>query len=149
MGLRLESFVCLSAVLLIACGGGESGLPKGDAAKGKAAVAERSCTGCHGQDLAGTTTELSDTVTHLPDTKAYSSNLTPDTETGIGDWSDDELAAAIRNGVDDADKAMCEPMPIYKSMSDEELANIIAYLRTLPAVKKEIPESSCPSQPKT
>jgi hypothetical protein len=41
---------------------------------------------------------------------------------------------------------MCEPMPVYSTMSDQEVADIIAYLRSLPAVSREIEESSCPSQ---
>lgn len=69
-------------------------------------------------------------------------NLTPDRETGIGDWTDDMLARAIREGVAH-DGHLLDPtiMPyeFYRSMSDEDLASIIVYLRSLPAIPNALP----------
>lgn len=129
---------------LAACGGGGA-LPMGDSTKGEAAVDTRMCTNCHGMDMSGTTMALDSTMTKFPDTKAYASNLTPDKETGLGGWTDDQIDKAMRQGIDDADKPMCEPMPIFSAMEDQEAADIIAYLRSLTAVSKDVPESSCPS----
>jgi mono/diheme cytochrome c family protein len=68
-------------------------------------------------------------------------NLTPDVETGLGGWSDAEIARAIREGIDRDGNAL-EVMPAfnYHVMSDADIAAVIAYLRSLPPVDKEIPE---------
>ncbi|PYS87606.1 MAG: hypothetical protein DMF70_00155 [Acidobacteria bacterium] len=65
------------------------------------------------------------------------SNITPDKETGIGMWSDDTLARAIREGIGYDGRALFPimPYPEYRQMSDEDLASVIAYVRTVPAVR--------------
>jgi hypothetical protein len=74
---------------------------------------------------------------------AYGQDITPDKDTGIGDWTDDQLEAAMRKGVDDEGMMLCSIMPRFTDMTDTEAANIIAYLRSLPAVKRTVPDSSC------
>ncbi len=68
-------------------------------------------------------------------------NLTPDQETGAGSWTDDQLARAIREGVGHDDRALFPIMPYqhYRAMSDEDLASVVVYLRSLPAVHNQIP----------
>ena len=70
-------------------------------------------------------------------------NLTPDAATGAGNWSDDQLARAIREGVGHDGRALFPIMPYehYRAMSDEDLASVIVYLRSLPAVRHELPKS--------
>jgi len=69
-------------------------------------------------------------------------NLTPDRETGTGNWTDDMLARAIREGVRH-DGHLIDPtiMPyeFYHSMSDEDLASIIVYLRSIPPIRNALP----------
>jgi mono/diheme cytochrome c family protein len=69
-------------------------------------------------------------------------NLTPDRETGVGNWTDDMLARAIREGVG-RDGRLLDPthMPyeFYRAMSDEDLASIIVYLRSIPAIRNPLP----------
>ncbi|HEY6945184.1 MAG TPA: hypothetical protein VI431_08585 [Candidatus Acidoferrum sp.] len=69
-------------------------------------------------------------------------NLTPDRETGVRAWTDDMLARAIREGVAH-DGHLLDPtiMPyeFYRSMSDEDLASIIVYLRSIPAIRNSLP----------
>jgi mono/diheme cytochrome c family protein len=64
-------------------------------------------------------------------------NLTPDVETGLGAWSDDELMRAIRDGVGRDGHFMFPLMPFtsYQHVSDEDLRAIVAYLRSVPPVK--------------
>jgi mono/diheme cytochrome c family protein len=73
----------------------------------------------------------------------YTANITPDPETGIGSWSDEQIAAAIRQGVDPKGKVIFPPMPVptYNNMSDDDVKAIVAYLRTLKPVRNEVPES--------
>ncbi len=73
-------------------------------------------------------------------------NITPDKETGAGNWSDDTLARAIREGIGHDGRALFPimPYPDYRQMSDEDLASVIAYLRTVPAVRNQLPATKMP-----
>lgn len=73
----------------------------------------------------------------LPGT-IYVKNITP---YGIGDWTDGELFRAITTGVGRDGKALFPLMPYqaYGKMDPEDIKDIIAYLRTLPAVKNDVP----------
>jgi len=68
-------------------------------------------------------------------------NLTPDPETGAGRWSDDQLARAIREGVGHDGRALFPIMPYkhYHNMSDEDLASVVVYLRSVPPVHHPLP----------
>jgi len=70
-------------------------------------------------------------------------NLTPDPQTGAGNWTDDQLARAIREGIGHDGRALFPMMPYthYREMSDEDLASVVVYLRSLPAVCNELPET--------
>jgi len=80
--------------------------------------------------------------TDLPG-KVFAPNLTPDKESGAGNWTDDMLARAIREGVGHDGRALFGIMPFahYRNMPDEDLASIIVYLRTLRPVKNPLPKT--------
>lgn len=70
-------------------------------------------------------------------------NLTPDQESGLGSWTDAEIARAIREGVDkDGVGLMVMPAYNYHVLSDADVAAIIGYLRNLEPVHNEIPPFS-------
>jgi len=71
----------------------------------------------------------------------YSPNLTPDPETGAGRWSDDQLSRAIREGIGNDGRALFPMMPYehFHSMSDEDVASVVVYLRTIQPVKHQQP----------
>ena len=73
-------------------------------------------------------------------------NITPDPETGIGSWTDDEVARAIREGVRKDGTALFPvmPYPAFASMDDEDVKSIVVYLRTIPAVKNTVPTRQLP-----
>ena len=67
-------------------------------------------------------------------------NLTSDQETGLGGWSDSEIARAIREGVDkDGVALMIMPSANYHALSDGDVAAVVGYLRGLEAVRNEVP----------
>jgi hypothetical protein len=70
-------------------------------------------------------------------------NLTPDPETGAGNWTDDQLARSIREGIGLDGRALFPMMPYqhYREMSDEDVASVVVYLRALPAVRRELPKT--------
>ncbi|HEY6045868.1 MAG TPA: c-type cytochrome [Pyrinomonadaceae bacterium] len=73
-------------------------------------------------------------------------NITPDKETGAGNWSDDTLARAIREGIGHDGRALFPIMPYmnYRRMSDEDLASIIVYMRSIPPVRNQLPTTKMP-----
>jgi len=66
----------------------------------------------------------------------YSPNITPDPETGIGGWSDEDFVRALREGVSpDGDYYFpVLPYPSYTRMTDQDIRDLKAYLFSLPPV---------------
>jgi mono/diheme cytochrome c family protein len=79
-----------------------------------------------------------------PAFRAMAANITPDRETGIGAWSDAEIARAVREGVSRDGRVMGPPMPfeLYRKLADDDMAAIIAYLRSLPPVRNAVAKST-------
>jgi mono/diheme cytochrome c family protein len=70
--------------------------------------------------------------------KIYSKNITSDPETGIGKFTDSEIARALRYGVHPDGRAVFDFMAFHNT-SDEDLTAIISYLRTQKPVKNAVP----------
>lgn len=72
----------------------------------------------------------------------YSRNITPDEETGIGAWTDEQIKLAVKTGASIDGSVLFPVMPyhVYNGMADEDLDAIIAYLRSVPAVSNEVPQ---------
>jgi len=67
-------------------------------------------------------------------------NLTPDAEAGLGDWTDAEIARAIREGLDkDGVELVVMPSYTLHVLSEADVAAIVGYLRSLEPVNNEIP----------
>jgi len=75
--------------------------------------------------------------------RVFALNLTLDKETGGGKWTDDTLARAIRESIGYDGRALFGIMPYvhYRNMSEEDLASIILYLRTLRPIKNPLPKT--------
>jgi len=78
----------------------------------------------------------------------YPSNLTPDLETGIGNWTDIEMIKMIRSGVDrhGRRKLSVMPWPAYSVVSDDDALAVVSYLRSLAPVKHRVPDSVKPGE---
>lgn len=110
------------------------------------------CGGCHTDGaLAG----KPDPARHLagsgigfgfPGGVVYPSNLTPDPDTGLGRWSEAELVQAIRRGVRPDGRTLVPimPWPAYAVMTDDDVRALVAYLRSLPAVRHQVPQNAGP-----
>lgn len=103
------------------------------------------CGNCHtppGGPMAGIEMAGGFTIEEEPFT-AIAPNITPDPETGIGRWTDEEIIKAIREGVRPDGTIIGPPMPIslYRRMSDNDAKAIVAYLRSVPPVKNEVARS--------
>ena len=76
----------------------------------------------------------------LPFAMIYAPNITADVATGIGAFSDGEIARSLRYGVKQNGEALIDFMPFY-DLGDEDLTAIISFLRTLPAVNNQRPKN--------
>lgn len=74
--------------------------------------------------------------------RAVAANITPGGR--VAAWSDAELAKAIREGIRPDGSVIGPPMPgvLYRGLSDDDLASIVMYLRTVPAVENDPGESA-------
>lgn len=68
-------------------------------------------------------------------------NITPDPETGIGSWSDDDIRRLMRDGVRPNGVPVAPQMPyaFYKIMTPRDLDAVVAYIKTVPPVRHEVP----------
>ncbi len=105
-----------------------------DTAAGKYQVIVGDCEGCHGKDLAG------GVVLQTPFGKMLTSNITPDKETGIGNYSAADFKLAMRRGVSPGGKRLfpAMPYPYFARMSDKNIADLWDYMRTVKPVKKSV-----------
>jgi hypothetical protein len=118
-----------------------SGQPQSLVDQGRAYVQQRACASCH--ETPSMPGVLAGADSPRP-TNVWAKNLTPDPDTGIDGWTDDQYAKAMREGIDDQGEHLCPPMPHFADMSDDEAKAIAAYLRSLAAVHHYVPDSKCP-----
>lgn len=103
------------------------------------------CGACHapGEQVATMDLEgeppLSGGFTYpLPFATLHFPNITPDAETGIGRYTDGEIARVLRYGVKPNGEALL-PIMEYQNISDEDIVAILSYLRAQPPVRREVP----------
>lgn len=72
----------------------------------------------------------------------FAKNITPDPETGIGTWTDDEILRAITQGINKKGDTLFPlmPYPHFNRAAKEDLMAIIAYIKTLKPIKNIVPE---------
>ncbi len=82
-------------------------------------------------------------VFDTPAFKAFSSNITPDKDTGIGGWSDIELKKFMTTGERPSGVPVAPIMPsaFYKVLTPRDLDALVVYLRSVAAVRNEVPPS--------
>ena len=117
------------------------------AEKGKYIITTGDCIGCHVPDgeegpnydeyLAGGMKKVTSTGS------VVSRNLTPDPETGLGRYSDDEIKQALRSGVRSDGRLMhplIMPWILTTTLSEEDLHAVVIYLRNIIPVYHKIPD---------
>jgi mono/diheme cytochrome c family protein len=109
--------------------------------RGRALAAIGNCSNCHtasaGKDLAG------GVAVPTPFGTVFSSNITPDADTGIGRWSEAAFRRAMRNGVDREGRHLYPTFPYdhFTNVSDEDDRALYAYLMTREPVRSAAPEN--------
>src|SRR5262249_3512570 len=104
-----------------------------------------SCGQCHGdpkqieRTLEGGEVPLSGGFAFkIPPGEFYVRNITPDPETGIGRFTDGEVARALRTGAGHHARALL-PFMEMQGLSDEALTAVVSYLRSQPPVLNRVP----------
>lgn len=74
---------------------------------------------------------------------SFAANLTPDEETGIGDWTETEFIDGMRTGTHRGiGRPILPPMPWFNlaTAPDEDLQAIFAYLKSIPPIENQVPD---------
>jgi mono/diheme cytochrome c family protein len=80
---------------------------------------------------------------------SFTMNLTPDKETGLGDWTEEQFIATMKTGRDRGKgRPLLPPMPYFNlgKLSDEDIRSVFAYLQSLPPVKNRVPQPIDPPE---
>jgi mono/diheme cytochrome c family protein len=94
------------------------------------------CTACHTDVKGGGKPLAGGRPLDTPFGRFYGPNITPDKEHGIGDWSEAQFRRALREGIDDEGNYLFPVFPYgsFTGMSDQDIADLYAYLQSRPAV---------------
>jgi mono/diheme cytochrome c family protein len=136
MQLCLVSLLLWAALLLSAAARVEAGAAPDQVAQGQYIFGAAGGCGCHtvpeqplnsgGRRYDG------------PFGTVYSTNITPDDQTGIGSWTEAQIITAIRLGRRPNGERLIpvHPYPVFNGMAEEDVGAIVAYLRTVPSVNR-------------
>ena len=112
------------------------------------AVGRYDCFGCHSADFKTVDPMVPENsegffgggnpLTNEAGELVPSANLTPDLETGIGGWTEEEFANAVRSGIRNGKPGLSTVMPRFTTMTDQEVHALYTYLKSIPPLKKEI-----------
>ena len=95
------------------------------------------CVECHGADLSGGVMLESGAMGTF-----LGPNLTSGRGSAVADYEPVDWERAVRHGVGTASQALVMPSVDFDRMSDRELSDLIAYIRSVPPVDNEVPEVS-------
>ncbi len=140
--LPLPAAVGALAVLALAPAARAQGPATADlVARGKYVFGAAAGCGCHTE--AGKPLNSGGRRYDGPFGSVYSTNITPDRQTGIGGWTDEQIVTAIRAGRRPNGERLIpvHPYPVFNGMAEEDLRALVAYLRSVPPVNR-------PNQPK-
>jgi mono/diheme cytochrome c family protein len=107
----------------------------GDAKRGEYLSKAAGCLGCHTEEKKGAVPYAGGRGLKSPFGTFYGPNITPHATAGIGKWSEADFIRAMREGKrpDGANYFPAFPFPSFNAITDADLRDLWAYLRTLPA----------------
>jgi mono/diheme cytochrome c family protein len=147
-----------AAALVAGCStSSHSMAPSDPLARGQYLASIMDCAGCHtpgalrGQPDGSRRLAGSEVGFGFPGGVVYPPNLTPDPETGLGRWSDAEIARAIRQGQSRDGRPLVPimPWPSYSVLTEADARALVAYLRSLAPVRHAVPRRAGPGEKPT
>jgi mono/diheme cytochrome c family protein len=130
------------AALTLLAGPAAAQAPGGDlVGRGKTVFAAAAGCGCHtekGKVEPGKTLNAGGRRYDGPFGTVYATNITPDRQTGIGSWTDEQIIAGIRLGRRPNGERLVpvHPYPVFNGIAETDLRALVAYLRSVPAVNR-------------
>ncbi len=137
-----------AAVLAVALFSSAARADDAEIARGKYLVTIGGCNDCHtpgyffGQPDMNRYLGGSDVAFEIPGLGAFvGRNITPDKETGIGDWTTEQIVTALQTGVrpDGRELAPIMPWHAFANLTSEDVNSIAAFLKSIPPVSHEVP----------
>src|SRR3984885_802562 len=152
-----------TALILVACGltlpwGAAKAADTAQVARGKYLVGLMSCTDCHtpghflGKEDATKYLGGSDVGFAIPGLGVFvGPNLTPDKDTGLGNWTPAQIVTALTKGETPEGRILAPPMPWrnYANITKADALAIAAYLKTLPPQSHQVPGPFGPNETPT
>jgi mono/diheme cytochrome c family protein len=154
MGSFAVALAVAGAAVVNGCGSGGEDKVK----RGEYLIALGACSDCHtpgalmGQPQMDKLYAGSNIGFQIPGLGTYyAPNLTPDKDTGLGNWSEAEIAKAIRSGERPDGRKLIPVMPYhwYGKMTEEDGLAIAAYLKSLAPIANKAPGPFGPSETPT
>ncbi len=139
--LRPEKSPALAGLFLFAalcCALAPPALGKGDAKHGAYLAKAGGCAGCHTEDKKGAVPYAGGRELKTPFGTFYGPNITPHAEAGLGRWSEADFLRALRSGKrpDGAHYFPAFPYPSFTLITDADVRDLWAYLRSLPPERR-------------
>lgn len=127
--MRLRQFI-LASIAMLALGA----QAQGDAKRGEYLSMAAGCLGCHTEAKEGAVLYAGGRELKTPFGTFYGPNITPHATAGIGRWTEADFIRAVREGVrpDGAHYFPAFPYPSFTQISDGDLRDLWAYLRSVP-----------------
>ncbi len=119
-------------------------------------TAQLACYGCHSADFKTVDEYVPEksegylgggNALYTPTGPILSPNLTPDAETGMGRWTEEEFRRALKGGIRPDNTPLRNPMLPYPELSDDEVGAIFAYLKTVPPIVNAVKRTPLAAAP--
>lgn len=126
------------ALVCVLCAGFAAAYAQGDAKKGEYVAKAAGCVGCHTDTVPGAVPYAGGRVIDTPFGKFYGPNITPHPVSGLGKWSEADFRRAMRLGErpDGAHYYPAFPYPSFTGMTERDIRDLWAYLRSLPPASR-------------
>lgn len=143
---------------IAACSNGSETTAQPSAERGEYLVTQGLCNDCHTPGFFFGMPDMarflggSDVGFEVPGLGVFvGRNLTPDRETGIGDWTEEQIVAAIQTGKrpDGRELAPIMPWRAFANLTPSDAMSIAIYLKSLPAVSNRVPGPFGPNETPT
>jgi mono/diheme cytochrome c family protein len=151
-------FAAAGAAAILAAAAVAAPAASGPVERGKYLVSVIPCTDCH---TPGYFLGKPDMTRYLGGSEVgfeipglgvfYGPNLTPDKETGLGDWTPEQIATAIRTGKRPDGRMLAPAMPVhsFRNLTPADAQAIALYLKSLPPVRNKVPGPFGPNEKAT
>ena len=118
--------------------GASAALAQGNVKNGEYIAKASGCIGCHTDTKPKALAYAGGRALETPFGAFYGPNITPDRETGLGTWSEDDFKRAMRKGErrDGSHYFPAFPYPSFTGMTDVDIRDLWVYLQSLPAAKQ-------------